>query len=432
MRMVVRAVQPVNSDASLCERLSLEAPQIGFASNSFGLRLLGWFIGKQPLDGFRVYVQDQTVGRFDPVPRLDVAALNPAAAPACVGGFEMVVPVPALDREVTVSLCALCGEAEVLEVQFALRINPRALTYTPSRQPILMTSGGRVGSTAMMQLLAAHPDIVVAGAPPYEVKQALYALDQARVRSNPADRVHSTRGLEFEELLPVAGSSPFGTTLSLGVDNVETYRWFNETEPDLIFNQAAEMIDGFYAAVADDQSKTSAEYFAEKTGFGWLPFMAKELYEDVNEVMLIRDPRDMLASIFRFNEKRQLQSFHAKNFESDRDYIDFMGKACRFWIYYCEINKRRSFLMRYEDLVSRPNESAKELFSEWGIDDSDDAVYKSVFSMSKLTQIYAQHLTSNSAQSSIGGWRETFTPDQQGMVQEAMSDIVEYFGYAKD
>ena len=70
--------------------------------------------------------------------------------------------------------------------------------FTPSMQPIMVTSLGRSGSTLLMRMLAEHPDIIVHERFPYESRVCSYWMHFMHVLAAPVDtsRVDSLRVLE--------------------------------------------------------------------------------------------------------------------------------------------------------------------------------------------------------------------------------------------
>ena len=92
------------------------------------------------------------------------------------------------------------------------------------------------------------------------------------------------------------------------------------------------VIDSYYDAVAEDNGKADAHWFVEKASYGMLPAMIREMYRGAKEVFLVRDLRDMYASIVAFNKKRGFADFHADRFEKEEDYIAHLGSIITTWV----------------------------------------------------------------------------------------------------
>ena len=67
--------------------------------------------------------------------------------------------------------------------------------FTPSMQPIMVTSASRSGSTLLMRMLAEHPDIIVHKKFPYQTHVCSYWMHFLQVLATPADT--SPESLQF-------------------------------------------------------------------------------------------------------------------------------------------------------------------------------------------------------------------------------------------
>jgi hypothetical protein len=73
-------------------------------------------------------------------------------------------------------------------------------TFEPSRYaPIIVPAMGRSGTSLMMGLLNAHPEIVVPGDHPYEYRQASYFWHAIRILSSAANFEFSMHNDGFEQ-----------------------------------------------------------------------------------------------------------------------------------------------------------------------------------------------------------------------------------------
>ena len=67
---------------------------------------------------------------------------------------------------------------------------------------------------------------------------------------------------------------------------------------------AQSRIDALYERVAAESGRADAPFFAEKLRNDVVSDLAWELYPDAREIVLVRDPRDVLCSILAANRKR--------------------------------------------------------------------------------------------------------------------------------
>ncbi len=120
------------------------------------------------------------------VPRSDVVAVFPGGDISENCGFQGVLPVDGLGENFSlIVLAAQTNTPESTETLFLVgeilgQQQPTLQTpISSSLAPICLTCMGRTGSTALMRILSMHPDIVVAGAYPFETKYAQTAVRSA-------------------------------------------------------------------------------------------------------------------------------------------------------------------------------------------------------------------------------------------------------------
>ena len=71
--------------------------------------------------------------------------------------------------------------------KYAARSSSITSAFTPSMQPIMVTSPGRSGSTWLMRMLAQHPDVIVHEQFPYETFACSYWMHFIQVLAAPGD-----------------------------------------------------------------------------------------------------------------------------------------------------------------------------------------------------------------------------------------------------
>src|SRR5262249_33045482 len=95
-------------------------------------------------------------------------------------------------------------------------------------------------------------------------------------------------------------------------------------------------VDDFYSAVAAKQDRSRAVYFVEKyVPNRIVPGVVLELYPRAKEIVLIRDFRDMVVSIFSFSKKLGFPAFGREKCATDEDFIRDVGqrvdRLVRYW-----------------------------------------------------------------------------------------------------
>lgn len=406
----------------------LNKPAIGHTVSSPVLEIDGWVIGKESAAQAVEVVHQGRVIRSIPVglERPEVTAKHSGDAGADRPGFAGLLSTLGLPPEFQLDLRVVLesgGRARMAVLEGDR--NPVRTEFEPSCQPLIMTSLGRTGSTWMMNLLAAHPQIVVRRRYPYECRTAKYWLQVLKTLSEPATQ-------------PDAAGRFHGGTWWLGPNPY--FEWDlvrGSSVPDPLFlERVAELcqrnIESWYRSVAESQEKTAVRYFSEKFVPDMLPALVREIYPLAKEIFLVRDFRDMICSILAFDEKRGFSGFGRREDESAEDYTKRMGNAALSVLHEWELRKDTSFLIRYENLMMDPIGVLKGLSEFLEFESSDEGIEELLEEAERESSSYSKHRTSGSAASSMGRWRRELSPELQGVVREVFERPLVGFGYSLD
>jgi hypothetical protein len=214
-------------------------------------------------------------------------------------------------------------------------------------------------------------------------------------------------------------------------DEPAVAQWLEGESVEELAGFAQRRLDRFYHRVAESQEKPDAVRFVERTHGIRETDLAHELYGEARELILMRDPRDLLASRMAFNRKTGLAQFGYDRADGPEDYVrGFMRKEIEGMVRHLRIRGDRSFLVRYEDLVSRPEETAQELFTFIGME-ADRSTVKAVLEHAReqVPDRQARHKTSSDEAASIGRWRADLPPALQDACDEAFAESLAAFGY---
>lgn len=405
---------------------AIDVPSATTVSSTFDFGISGWVLGvDEPVDRVELTNQ-QEVLRALPVSRRrpDIAQNFPEVPHALVSGFQGRVGVTRLEPDFVLGLVAVFADGR--------RATLGSITgtrescggeFAPTLQPLLLTSLGRTGTTWFMHLLAHHPRIVAHRVYPYELRIAKYWLHLLGVLSEPADHIDSATVDTFSASPSWVGINPFnvdGTPFStwLGTDHVRNLAAFCQRSTEEC-----------YQAIAEAQGKTDVRYFVEKANPDRIPWLVHDLYPDAKEIVLVRDFRDMLCSIFAFNAKRGFAAFGREQARSDEEYVwQIRESAVRL----LESWRRRSqdaLLIRYEDLVTNPHRALATTLGYLGLHSSKDAVQGVLDHAGADASELAQHRTTSDAIQSIGRWERDLPNELHAVAADALDDIVAEFGY---
>ena len=276
---------------------------------------------------------------------------------------------------------------------------------------------GRVGSTLMMLLLGTSPEISFDRDYPCEnqaLSSLLYYLQPLRGHvdapngwwMDDPERVWWLEPARFG--FEVKGIPlPYG---NLGVDR------------DRLYQGSVRGVWTGYSQAAEDASGHPLRYYAEKYGG----------YEDVltaagiphRTIDLVRDPRDMWASILAFDAKRGYFGFGRREGQSEEDFLSSILQAMRRRLdEMAETDPAiPSVTVRYEDLVSDLPGQARRL-SSWLDVDLDPVLALT------STDGLSHHRTHETGDASIGRWRDDLSPEVSDRIEEVLGHHLERFGY---
>lgn len=409
---------------------SLDAPKAGVAAESYALDLRGWAAGAGTrAASVRLVSGGRLIRRLQiGVERPDVAEAHPTVPEAGSSGFfgtlsTLALP-PSFELEVEVEL------EDGRHVRLGTvtgRREPLVTGFEPRLRPLVLTTLGRTGSTAVVRMLAAHPEVVAYRPFEFEPRVATYWIDVFRALSDPASyrrQLAPTGTVDGDWWL---GDKP---PLPRPARDLRLDAWLDVTAVAELARLAQGRIDGLYSQVAAARSRPDASWFVEKYRADEVAELVLELYPAAREVMLVRDFRDMVASMFSYNEKRGRPGFRRDEASSDSDYVltrvgPQVAAIAEAWRGRAE----SSHLLRYEDLVLRPEETVRALVGHLGLVGSDAAVEPMLASLAARDSGSEGHRTVADAAESIGRWRRDLSREVIDACEAALGPALEAFGY---
>jgi len=290
-----------------------------------------------------------------------------------------------------------------------LRRSLRSFTLTPEIHslPLMVTSVGRSGSTLLMQLLAAHADIAVKNEYPMESTVA-----RSNLSSIPPTLIEICR-----KKLLVKGS---------------VTRWEDDVVCEiskLAGSKVATICDNYKSIHSQQIGRESVpEFYAEKNmSPEWL---AWELFPSAKEIILVRDPRDMIYSSLAFNKKRGRLKFGRQDVKNDLDYIAHRAAMARPWVVGpWLLRKDRVLLVKYEDLITDPDVALDRIFDYLGLISSSHEIKRIIDVVDNNKDIVAKHSTTSSPKYSIGRWHRDMSAEMVEICNREFDDFIQVFGY---
>jgi hypothetical protein len=405
----------------------LDTPSPGHGSSFYGFDLRGWVIGREaPAE---LVIARHASGELRRVPtdisRPDVAERHPDPEWANRSGFFMPVGALRLDTEFDIQLdVAFRDGTQAPMGRITGRRARLATSFEPRIQPIGLTALGRTGSTAVTRLIASHPEVVAYRPFEYEPRVVTYWLDVIQDLAEPAAFRRQVAPLgPLDEGWWIGARPPFPRRL---VDD-EMQSLLGGEGIDELAAFCQRRIERFYSRAGDLAGRAEATRFVEKLG-PRSGALLSELYAGAREVVLVRDFRDMVASIFAFNSKRGYAGFGRDRAESDVEYVSTqVAESVEGLVDGWRARSPKAHLLRYEDLVRRPPETVRELLDYLELEAGPETLETMLASLEAPES--EVHRTAAAAEHSIGRWRQELSAEVQEACAAALGPGLREFGY---
>lgn len=410
---------------------AIDRPGAGDERSDWTLDVRGWAVGERDQVTAVEGVHEGSV-LWQVPPTLDrprVAANFPPQPGGDTVGFLALQSVLGLPprHEIEVRAVLAGGDRAPLG-SITVERAPLTTTFQPRRNPILITTFGRTGSMLLMRLLSSHPEVLSYKPHRFEQRIASYWIDALLTFSNPASYLRGVapQGAVDDPLWWIATDAPMPSPLR----DEPVQQWLGGEAVEALAVVAQQRIDALYEQIAAMTGAGSERLFAEKSNLR-VSALATELYPDGHELFLVRDFRDMVSSVFAFNEKRGVTGFGRARADSDLEYVaqlgDWAGALARAW----ERRRGRAHLVRYEELVQDPERALAALLDHLGVDSDAGTVRDMLAGLADDVPELREHPTSSSAQTSIGRWRTDLDPAVGEACDRAFGPALELFGYAR-
>jgi hypothetical protein len=388
-------------------------PLIGNVDKVTHTYVAGWLADTdtplQPVDVL-VYVNGEGRGRVTAdVPRDDLRTAFPGATGRHAFRLEFGWPLsPYRAHEVEV----MDGIARRPIAEGRRTLQPIGTLHKTEPAPIFLSSAGRTGTSLLMGRLAAHPEIAVAGSHPYEVKLLTYYTLALRTLTLEANWNCSMNpdALASETSRYMIGFNPFHDP-QFGVHPL-LERYWDMTGHAILSPAFRDAVCAYYDTIRIVTNKLRIRYFAEKTHPG--PLIrdgAIAMFGFIKEIVLVRDPRDMVCSYRAFWGRNPTEAVPLIRSQ-------FLELAERL-----HASDSGSLLVRYEDLVLDPGRTLGRIWEfleiEPAVPDRHDAE----------AAVFQTHGTSVSPRESIGRWQKELTNDEKTLCEQCFSAFLPNFGY---
>jgi len=264
---------------------------------------------------------------------------------------------------------------------------------------------GRVGSTLLMQLLASAPEVVCDRR--YPVGEYRYLSYCVRVATRMGTPFDPERDVGVTEML--FGSSDRSGPLPWQADalSVET-----------LGPRALRALWRACSAGFRERAPLS-RWYAEKLACPVESIVAAEI--PLRVVDVVRDPRDVVASMIAFGDRSGPWGFGRSPGQTDDVWMAGLIRTFAARIDTMLARSTGSTLLRYEDFARNLHPTADHLGQLFGVRLDADAA---------LAQRPPNHITAASTEESIGRWRRDLAPDLADAIWSVLGPRLEALGYA--
>lgn len=277
--------------------------------------------------------------------------------------------------------------------------------------PLMVTGFGRSGSTALMSLLTTDPEVGAGRAYPLEERILTYLAKLSLIAGGGSTTPFTPLQL-FDYDDRTFGSPPFFPPVSI-TSAPSDYRW-----------STVAWFRAFWVGFSSKLREINPRlrYYAEKTP-AWVPPMVRTSFPSVT-IYLFRDPRDVYLSTNAFMKKRQRHGFFRSPDNTDLDHARNLAfqYVTFFENYYMDGNRDDCLLVRYEDLILRP-EATLHALGKLGLTLAPEG----------MALYLEQHRTTADPVSSVDRWRRDPIPDEvRAFLEDYLSPEMRHLGYEAD
>ena len=291
-----------------------------------------------------------------------------------------------------------------------------AARTAPLLRPILVTAAGRSGTTQMMNRLSQAREICAAERYPFETRLIAYYAAAYKVLAGEADFERSTHPDRLEGDGRLFGANPFGHASYAGnfANRDDFNAFFSGAVPATFSTAIRNLVQSYYALLARGRGKAEVRFFAEKNNNldAYVRRFARLTFGPIREIILVRDPRDLLVSQLAYFREGDLERSIA---QTDHAYNVLM-----------ELQRQKrtdTLFVRYEEMVLRPAETFRAVSDFLGteVPEAGEDV--------REASVFREHATSASPAASVGRWRRDMAADLAKRCNADWAEFLTAFGY---
>ena len=395
----------------------LDAPVIHSNPGAL-LTIAGWIVSRnEPIRQVWVNCVGRKIAEAKVFPRPDVREAHPGCQH--VVGFEIAALPLGLGESEPLRVMVEAGSGKrtaLFEIELDFAGAPVPPPAGPAAgivfAPILALP--RSGTTFLAQLLHSSDAVLGDDQYPYELRLAEQVANgwlidaQPWAQAAPADQAPNVTGPNYATVCAILRSAEQALAGRNELDLYEAARRHRLEQIARLYRLAAPKPNGFV--------------ISEKIGLGIELELIAQLGAPVKPIFIVRDPRDAILSMRRFNARRGVYEFHEPRtrhfnevvFQTALDLLNFT-RAYDRW-------HGEKLLVRYDELVADPQRIRREALAFVGADTR-------AAGGNAASVIPDTHITSASPAESVGGWRSDLTPGEIAVANWYFAAFLQRFGF---
>ncbi len=398
----------------------------------YAFDIYGSVVSKEPVAEVEFVHEQSLVASCElTVPRPEAAELYGSSSPRV--GFRKAIGTVGLPPSFTIGVRVVFQDGRRREIAEIRGTQQLTSAFTPSMQPIIVTSLGRSGSTWLMGMLAEHPDIIVHERFPYGETLCLQLLDAFHTGAS------RTRGHLAGGIVEVLEGSKTAASVPLFLSRHGAVQWISNrsaagTPPIRSRNSPAWRRPPSSRSTTITPARENARHLPSSrrrassrraSGQATPPGQCGSFTRAAREIFLVRDPRDTLASVLAFNARRGFDDFGRDLVETNEQYVGVIRTRTLSLVQTWKSTSYRGPLVRYEDLMRSPTEQIRAILEALGLDSSANIVDAMVKAGNEVTADVNAHRTSSDGPSSVGRWKRDLEPRLQKICDEAFGELLD-------
>jgi hypothetical protein len=311
--------------------------------------------------------------------------------------------------------CAGGRQTTLFEIELAYvdRLMPvdAGITFAP------IVGLPRSGTTLLAELLHSSPLVLGSGEYPYENRLGLHLAVEWFDGLQPWSHV---RRVDRSALTVDPNYATIRDILRMGESDAATRAQLFE-----LYRASRDECRGRIARLYRLAApRPAGRLIVEKIGLSIGLGLLAELAGPIKPIFLIRDPRDVLVSMRAFNARRGVYEFHE---QYANNYSEMLFHTSFDLFHLVDLYDRQrgdKLLVRYEDLVERPQATLGAILAYLGI-----AAATAGSTSDSMSGIPSEHVTAASVGGSVGRWKSELSPSEAAHANWVLRAFLARFGY---